>query len=119
MLSANRACRLLVLPLLAAALAGCMMPVNRSSLALPGGLVAVCKAPLAGSFQACTGLDGLKKGQATDIVYLQYYIPLATAGNATLRRAMREGGITELCYADYSARWYLFFGMYSVTAYGR
>ena len=119
MSSVNKAWRLLAISFFAAVLAGCMTPTNRNSLTLPGGLVAVYKAPLTGNFQACSDLDGLKKGQATDIVYLQYYIPLSTAGNAMLRNAMRDGGIKELCYADYSARWYLFFGMYSVTAYGR
>lgn len=121
MSSANRGLRRFALPVLvlALALAGCMTPQHCNSLVLPGGLVAVTKAPLAGNLPACTGLDGLKSGQSTDVVFLQYYLPVATAGNTTLRAAMRDGGIKELCYADYSVRWYLFFGMYSVTAYGR
>ena len=98
---------------------GCVSFKDDSSVVMPGCLVNVTKGPLTGNLRKGIVAEELKNGKASEVIFFQWYIPWASAGNETLKEAMEDGGITELHYADYSVTHCLIIAFFNVTAYGK
>lgn len=95
-------------------------PTDCNSIEVGGMLCSVVEAPLScNNLSKCQDLKGLKKGTASEIVTFQYYLPIATVGNVTMKKAMDNGDITEVYYADYSYKYFLIVGFLTVNVYGR
>lgn len=110
---------LLLAAVLSVAGAGCQSATDRNSISFVGFPCNFTTAPLAGDFSRCTDVQGLKKGTSSSVVFFHFYWPLVTVGDEAVESAMRNGGISELYYADYSSRYFLIAGWYTVTAYGK
>ena len=100
-------------------MAGCQTAASSNSIAFIGFPCNVTTTPLAGDFQKCSDLKNLKKGTSSEVFYFQFFEPIVSAGDESIKNAMRNGGLKELYYADCSARFFLIVGWYTVTAYGK
>jgi len=105
---------------------GCRSVVNENSVSFSdpianvfGPICTVMTAPLSGDFKKCTDCKDLKKGTSSDVIFFQFYYPIVSAGNESIKSAMANGDIKELYYADYSVRFFLIVGWYTITAYGK
>ena len=114
--------RLLVIPLAVALLllaSGCQSAMSTNSVSFVGFPCNVITAPLAGDFGKCSDLKNLKKGTSSDVIFFQYYLPIASVGDESIQSAMRNGGLKEVYYVDYSSRFFLIVGWYTINAYGK
>jgi len=82
-----------------------------------GGLFTDVQAPLhATSNVAPEDLDDLKVGRAM----AESYLGLIATGDASIRTAMEDGGITEVVHVDYESTNILgFYATFTVVVYGR
>jgi len=111
---------------LAVAVCGCSSVVNRNSISFTdpvthslGPVCTVMTAPLVGDVRKLADCKDLKKGTSSEVLFLEVYYPLFSIGEESLKSAMATGAIKDLHYADYSVRYFVILGWYTVTAYGK
>jgi len=99
---------------------GCVS-VKNDTIVPPSGLCSDISAPLT-EFKAPLNLAGLKKGTATNNVFIRDWLLTGisvTLWETTLKKAMLDAGITKLHYAEYHQHSILgFYTEFAVTAYG-
>lgn len=110
-----------LLALALAAAGGCATHRNENSLRLPCALFGTTVSPLVGDFGDGVDVSGLKKGTSEEILYFFWPYPNVevTVGDETLKAAMKNGGLTEMHFADCRIRRYLILTYFSVDVYGR
>ena len=100
---------------------GCVSVKNDNSIVPPPALISVVKAPLTMP-NGPIPCHGLKCGVASGSFYIYEYIFTdlsVTIWTATLEKAMRDGGISKLHYADYEMLSILgYVTTFKVSAYG-
>jgi hypothetical protein len=113
--------RFIILTACAALFCGCVSVKNDRSVVPPPALISVVKAPLT-TPEGPISCYGLKSGSASDSFYVYEYLFTgisATIWTATLEKAMKNGGITKLYYADYDMSSFLgYVTIFTVRAYG-
>lgn len=113
--------RFVALAALAVLFSGCVSVKNDRSLVPPPALLSIVKAPLTVP-EGPVPCDGLKRGVASDAFYIHEYLFTginATVWTATLEKAMRNGGLKKVYYADYDMSSYLgYVTVFTVRAYG-
>ena len=113
--------RLVASAALTALFCGCVSVKNDRSIVPPSALISVIRAPLT-TPSGPISCHGLKSGRASDSFYVNEYIftdMSATIWAATLEKAMKNGKIRKLHYADYDMSSFLgYVTTFTVRAYG-
>lgn len=113
--------RLAILPLLAAALCGCVGVKHEHGLVPPRALCSDIRAPLVVP-RGPVPCANLKVGKGSSSVYVKEWVYSGASVDATnmaLEEAVKAGGIRHLHFADYEQYSVLgFVTVFSVTAYG-
>lgn len=104
-----------------ATLCGCASISDRNSLTMPLALVNITSAPLSGDFNSVANIDELKCGVSDEEWYFSWPYPPITVSldDMTIQSAMKNGGIKEVCFADYEQKHYVIVSFYKVRVYGR
>lgn len=114
-------CRFLACIAIAISFCGCVSVKNDRSIVPPPAFISFVKAPLTVPSEPVS-CGSLKRGEAADSIYVWEYLYTritVTVWNSTLEKAMRNGGLTKLHYADYTMESYLgYVTIFTVTAYG-
>lgn len=101
---------------------GCVSHSDGNSLTLPAAMINVTSAPLGGDFKPVPDVSKLKCGKSEEVMFFRWPYPmidLVTTGNEALKSAVRNGGLEEVYFADYTQRHYFLVSFFTVRAYGR
>ena len=114
-------CRFLACIAIVISFCGCVSVKNDRAIVPPPAVISFIKAPLTVP-STSVSCENMKRGEAADSIYVWEYLYTGitvSAWSSTLEKAMRNGGLTKLHYADYTMESYLgYVTIFSVTAYG-
>ena len=107
--------------LLVTALCGCATHRAQDSLQLPAAMINTTKGTVTANFKKAIKTDDLKRGESDEVTHFCWPYPpiLVTVGDETVKKAMENGHISELYWADYEINHYVIVASIKVIAYGK